>query len=337
MHIPEYTQGTWTNHEPVGCAAAAQPPRDRQAGEQGPREGLHPDPAVALLQGRSREGRDRGGARQETYDKRHALAAEAGRPREAAGAQSPAQGNGLGGVVREEKHDAPDDATDVTQWWQRPRHPRALRRTRPLPATQRPGQGLRAVRQAGPKIGREWPIRYRGSHEERIAELRAFGVRRFSALPYAHRPGIAGYLNGWARDFAERVPECLWSATFYPEPGVTRYVSDLIEGASRCSSCTPRSGSSGSTTRHSMRRSGGRGRRYTDRDPRGIRSGRQPVHRSAPPRAAAPATPGSPPSSRTWVHRSTPSSSAWSRPTRTPASTRPWSSLSSSTSTRRPR
>ncbi|MET0522085.1 MAG: hypothetical protein ABW156_08935, partial [Jiangellaceae bacterium] len=59
---------------------------------------------------------------------------------------------------------------------------------------------------AGPKIGREWPIRYRGSHDERVEQLRSFGVRRFSALPYAHRPGIAGYLNDWARDFAADLP-----------------------------------------------------------------------------------------------------------------------------------
>jgi predicted TIM-barrel fold metal-dependent hydrolase len=84
--------------------------------------------------------------------------------------------------------------------------------------------------QAGPTIGREWPIRYRGSHEERVEQLRAFGVRRFSALPYAHRPGIAAYLNEWARDFAETVPECLWSATFYPEPGAAAYVGELIAG-----------------------------------------------------------------------------------------------------------
>ena len=34
-------------------------------------------------------------------------------------------------------------------------------------------------------------------------------MRRFSALPYAHRPGIAAYLNDWARGFAAdgaRVP-----------------------------------------------------------------------------------------------------------------------------------
>jgi predicted TIM-barrel fold metal-dependent hydrolase len=84
--------------------------------------------------------------------------------------------------------------------------------------------------QAGPKIGREWPIRYRGSHEERVQLLRDLGVRRFSALPYAHRPGIAAFLNDWAREFASGVPECLWSATFYPEPGAAADVAHLIEG-----------------------------------------------------------------------------------------------------------
>lgn len=82
--------------------------------------------------------------------------------------------------------------------------------------------------QAGPKIGREWPIRYRGSHEARVALLRDMGVRRFSALPYAHRPGIAGYLNDWARQFAGTVPESLWSATFYPEPEAPAYVEQLV-------------------------------------------------------------------------------------------------------------
>lgn len=83
--------------------------------------------------------------------------------------------------------------------------------------------------QAGPKIGREWPIRYRTSHDHRVAQLRAHGVRRFSALPYAHRPGVATWLNDWARDFASEVEECLWSATFYPEPGVADYVRALVE------------------------------------------------------------------------------------------------------------
>ncbi|HET6153037.1 MAG TPA: amidohydrolase family protein [Marmoricola sp.] len=82
--------------------------------------------------------------------------------------------------------------------------------------------------QAGPKIGREWPIRYRGTVAERVEQLRSFGVRRFSALPYAHKPGVAAYLNDWAATFAAEVPENLRSATFYPEPGVGEYVAEAI-------------------------------------------------------------------------------------------------------------
>ena len=47
---------------------------------------------------------------------------------------------------------------------------------------------------AGPLIGRPWPLEYRGDDSERVAHLRALGVRHFPSLPYAHRPGIAGYL-----------------------------------------------------------------------------------------------------------------------------------------------
>jgi uncharacterized protein len=91
---------------------------------------------------------------------------------------------------------------------------------------------MRKVREqfdtAGPLIGREWPLHYRGDDNERVAQLRALGVRRFSALPYAHRPGIAGYLNGWAAELADAVPDVLRSATFYPEDGVATYVAELV-------------------------------------------------------------------------------------------------------------
>jgi uncharacterized protein len=80
---------------------------------------------------------------------------------------------------------------------------------------------------AGDKIGRPWPIRYRQDQAERLALLRAFGVRRFPSLPYAHKPGVASYLNGSSRDFAAAVPECLRSATLYPEPEAATYVADL--------------------------------------------------------------------------------------------------------------
>lgn len=81
---------------------------------------------------------------------------------------------------------------------------------------------------AGPKIGREWPIRYRHSHEERVEILRAMGVRRFPTLPYAHKPGVATYLNDWAAGFKRDVPESLWSATFYPEQGAAAYVGAAL-------------------------------------------------------------------------------------------------------------
>ena len=81
---------------------------------------------------------------------------------------------------------------------------------------------------AGPKIGREWPIRYRQSHAERVEILRAMGVRRFPTLPYAHKPGVAEYLNGWAADFAREVPDSLWSATFFPEDSAATYVGERI-------------------------------------------------------------------------------------------------------------
>ncbi|MGY2702240.1 amidohydrolase family protein [Nocardioides sp. HB32] len=81
---------------------------------------------------------------------------------------------------------------------------------------------------AGPKIGREWPIRYRQDHAERVEILRAMGVRRFPTLPYAHKPGVAAYLNEWAAGFARDVPESLWSATFYPEESAAAYVEELV-------------------------------------------------------------------------------------------------------------
>ncbi|WP_148615746.1 amidohydrolase family protein [Nocardioides rubriscoriae] len=87
----------------------------------------------------------------------------------------------------------------------------------------------RVFDEAGPLIGREWPIRYRQPVDERVALLRSFGVRRFTTLPYAHKPGVATFLNDWSRDFAAEVPEAVWSGTFYPEPGAADYVAALVE------------------------------------------------------------------------------------------------------------
>ncbi len=81
---------------------------------------------------------------------------------------------------------------------------------------------------AGPLIGRPWPLEYRGDDESLVATLRGFGVRRFPALAYAHRPEMAEWLNDWSFGFADRTPGCLRSATFYPEAGAAGYVAARI-------------------------------------------------------------------------------------------------------------
>ncbi|MBW3606474.1 MAG: amidohydrolase [Actinobacteria bacterium] len=83
--------------------------------------------------------------------------------------------------------------------------------------------------------GMRWPIAYRDDEAARIARLRDLGVRRFGALAYAHRPGMAVWLNDWLADFAARVPEALHCATFHAEPEADAYVADALEaGAQLC-------------------------------------------------------------------------------------------------------
>ena len=86
----------------------------------------------------------------------------------------------------------------------------------------------------GPLVGGlEWPITYRKAEEERAALLRDFGVRAFTSMLYPHKPGMAGWLNGWAADFARRTPDCLHTATLYPEPDVEAYVREAVEAGAR--------------------------------------------------------------------------------------------------------
>jgi uncharacterized protein len=86
----------------------------------------------------------------------------------------------------------------------------------------------------GPLIGDlEWPITYRKEEAERTALLRSFGVRSFTSMLYPHKPGMAAWLNAWAADFAGRTPDCLHTATLFPEPGVETYVRAAVEAGAR--------------------------------------------------------------------------------------------------------
>jgi uncharacterized protein len=86
---------------------------------------------------------------------------------------------------------------------------------------------------AGPLIGREWPITYRDSEIHRVEALRQFGVRRFTSLVYAHKPNMAAWLNRWAGAFAAANPDCIATATFYPESDAAGYVAAAIESGTR--------------------------------------------------------------------------------------------------------
>lgn len=104
-----------------------------------------------------------------------------------------------------------------------------------------PGRLLAAVwayfDAAGPLVGRTWPVRYRAGEERRIAILRGFGVRAFTALVYPHKPGMARSLNDWSAGFAARTPGCLHTATFFAEPSAAADVRRAIGQGARVFKC----------------------------------------------------------------------------------------------------
>lgn len=85
----------------------------------------------------------------------------------------------------------------------------------------------------GPMVGREWPITYRADETRRVEVLRDFGVRAFTSMIYPHKAEMATWLNSWAADFAAHTPECLHTATFYPEPSAPDYVVAAIESGAK--------------------------------------------------------------------------------------------------------
>ncbi|MER5870104.1 amidohydrolase family protein [Streptomyces sp. NPDC002044] len=85
----------------------------------------------------------------------------------------------------------------------------------------------------GPLTGVEWPITYRCEEEQRVALLREFGVRAFTAMLYPHKPAMAAWLNAWSADFAARTPDCLHTATLFPEEGAAGYVRQALEAGAR--------------------------------------------------------------------------------------------------------
>ncbi|AXE27073.1 amidohydrolase [Streptomyces globosus] len=86
---------------------------------------------------------------------------------------------------------------------------------------------------AGPLTGVAWPITYRHEEARRVELLREFGVRAFTSMLYPHKPQMAAWLNSWSASFAARTPDCLHTATFFPEQGAGDYVRQAVEAGAR--------------------------------------------------------------------------------------------------------
>lgn len=87
--------------------------------------------------------------------------------------------------------------------------------------------------EASAHYGIDWPVTYRVGDEQRVAQLRRLGVRAFPALAYPHRAGMASGLNAWTLDLAARTPDCVPSATFFPEPDAAGYVAAALDAGAR--------------------------------------------------------------------------------------------------------
>ncbi|QCU79180.1 amidohydrolase [Citricoccus sp. SGAir0253] len=81
--------------------------------------------------------------------------------------------------------------------------------------------------------GPPWHIEYRHSEEYRVRVLRDLGVSAYGTLNYAHRPGMAAWLNDYSAAFAAEHPDAIHSATLYPEDGVDAEVARSLERGAR--------------------------------------------------------------------------------------------------------
>jgi predicted TIM-barrel fold metal-dependent hydrolase len=81
--------------------------------------------------------------------------------------------------------------------------------------------------------GQAWPVHYRMDEAGRLDAVRQMGLRAIPALSYAHKPGMAAWLNEWSAGFADGRPAVLQSATFYPEPEAPAYVAEALDRGAR--------------------------------------------------------------------------------------------------------
>jgi predicted TIM-barrel fold metal-dependent hydrolase len=81
--------------------------------------------------------------------------------------------------------------------------------------------------------GLAWPVHYRTGEADRLGTVRGLGLRAIPSLTYAHRAGMARWLNDWSTDFAGRVPDAVHSATFFPEASAATDVRHALAAGAR--------------------------------------------------------------------------------------------------------
>lgn len=74
-----------------------------------------------------------------------------------------------------------------------------------------------------------WPIRYRVDQERQLAVLRDVGVVAHTALAYAHRPGMLGWLNDYTLALADEHRQVLPTFTIHPDDDVTEQTATAID------------------------------------------------------------------------------------------------------------
>ncbi|WP_062438317.1 amidohydrolase family protein [Herbidospora daliensis] len=82
-------------------------------------------------------------------------------------------------------------------------------------------------------LGYSWPIAHGNDPADHVRRLREFGVVAFTSMIYPHKPGMAAWLNAWAREFAAATPGCALTATFFPEEPAGDYVREALESGTR--------------------------------------------------------------------------------------------------------
>lgn len=73
-----------------------------------------------------------------------------------------------------------------------------------------------------------WDVKYKLFGSQIVEALKEEGVKRFTTLVYAHKPGLAGYLNDFIRESANLYPELIPFGTVFAGDGYPEKVARQI-------------------------------------------------------------------------------------------------------------